>query len=272
MSYKYQPLKPDHNGNPRIRVIHLMPSENVDDLLTCRIVHATLHDNSYSALSYTWGERVFSKTLVVNECTRIYITENLNFALRRLRLAGILTLWVDAICINQQDVQERAQQIRLMGRIFSQAKRVLVWTGLDNASRDGRHCLEHLARLSESRLSFSYDKRFKPYIIDLISDASPDRQTRGPPSRDTCDANAAIDHEKLQKFDTNQRKNFSQRWRLSGAEASRGGDGSSHLFNNSAQGAHPGFRNDDREYIRSYQSRQRELAEQTSKQDYDMIS
>jgi Heterokaryon incompatibility protein (HET) len=141
--YKYRSFRLDHNGNSTIRVMLLTPSKNVDDFLTCRIVHKTLHDcSSYHALSYTWGEPVFSKTLVVDKSMRIPITENLDFALRKLRLDGIRALWVDAICINQQDVQERAQQVRLMGRIFSQAKSVIIWTGLDNASRDGWHCLE----------------------------------------------------------------------------------------------------------------------------------
>ena len=105
--YKYRSFRLDHNGNSTIRVMLLMPSKNVDDFLTCRIVHTTLHDSSsYYALSYTWGEPVFSKTLVVDESMRIPITENLDFALRRLRLAGIQALWVDAICINQDDVDQ----------------------------------------------------------------------------------------------------------------------------------------------------------------------
>lgn len=98
--YKYRSFRLDHNGNSTIRVMLLTPSKDVDDFVTCRIVHMTLHDySSYHALSYTLGEPVFSKTLVVDESMRIPITgENLDFALRRLRLAGIRALWVDTIC------------------------------------------------------------------------------------------------------------------------------------------------------------------------------
>jgi hypothetical protein len=174
--YKYRPLGPDHNGRPEIRVIFLTPSIHVDKILHCRIVRTGLLGSYYCALSYAWGEPVFTKTLVVDENSFIPITENLDVALRRLRLASIRILWVDAVCINQQDVQERAQQIMLMGRVFSQAEKVLVWTELDNASRDGRYCLEFLDRISDRR-SFSFDEKFSLFSIDQNSKSFDDLRT-----------------------------------------------------------------------------------------------
>jgi hypothetical protein len=249
--YKYQSFRLDHNGNSTIRVMLLTPSKNVDDFLTCRIVHKTLHDcSSYHALSYTWGEPVFSKTLVVDKSMRIPITENLDFALRRLRLAGIRALWVDAICINQQDVQERAQQVRLMGRIFSQAKRVIIWTGLDNASRDGWHCLEHLDRLSTVKSSLSYDERFRPLSTNQKQSPLNDRQTCSPKDP--------------QKFATSRNGDgCDQRRGTSRVESNRRHKGSNHVFDKSAQDTYARFGN---------RPHWGQLTERTSKHDYDVIS
>lgn len=61
---------------------------------------------------------------------RIPVTENLHTALKRFRFPDKpRTLWVDAICINQQDVPERNQQVQIMGPIFKNAGCVLVWLG-----------------------------------------------------------------------------------------------------------------------------------------------
>jgi hypothetical protein len=45
-------------------------------------------------------------------------------------------LWVDAICINQGNNEERAQQVQLMAKIYSRATRVLVWLGETAANSD----------------------------------------------------------------------------------------------------------------------------------------
>jgi Heterokaryon incompatibility protein (HET) len=61
---------------------------------------------------------------------RLDVTKNLHVALLYLRDHFLeRTLWVDAICINQNDKKERGQQIRLMANIYSRAARVLVWLG-----------------------------------------------------------------------------------------------------------------------------------------------
>ena len=129
--------------------------------MRCRIVHATLKKSRYNALSYTWGELIFNKTLIVlgdrnigspfrKPEYEIPTTANLDMALRRMRIdyAGKMLLWVDAVCINQADPLERTSQVQVMGQIFSSAKRVLIWTGLDNSSRDGARCLEVLSRFA----------------------------------------------------------------------------------------------------------------------------
>jgi hypothetical protein len=75
--------------------------------------------DKYEALSYEWGEPVFSHTIHLLALKRIlYITENLHAALSRLRDASHTRhLWVDALCINQSDPDEKSQQMPLMAGI-----------------------------------------------------------------------------------------------------------------------------------------------------------
>jgi hypothetical protein len=57
------------------------------------------------------------------------VTANLEAAFRRLRSKGYSRLWVDAICINQEDKAEKSRQLLLMGSIYRRAKEVAAWTG-----------------------------------------------------------------------------------------------------------------------------------------------
>ncbi|KAI0140441.1 heterokaryon incompatibility protein-domain-containing protein [Xylariaceae sp. FL1272] len=94
---------------------------------------------NYEALSYCWGDTSL-KTAVgirprdLHSCTeqtnRLMVGENLSDALRYLRSPSQpRTLWIDAICINQSDKEERAQQVARMCHIFSRSARVVAWIG-----------------------------------------------------------------------------------------------------------------------------------------------
>lgn len=71
---------------------------------------------------------------------RIPITKNCEAALRRLRLQSRnRRLWIDAICINQQDISEKSHQVRLMSRIYSNASQVLAYLGIEPSQVTMRH-------------------------------------------------------------------------------------------------------------------------------------
>jgi hypothetical protein len=86
----------------------------------------------YNTLSYTWGDPTNTRIIYVND-QEFAVTINLEAALRVLRNKYAseprLHLWVDAICINQNDTDERNLQVKRMGEIYSQAFRVDVWLG-----------------------------------------------------------------------------------------------------------------------------------------------
>jgi hypothetical protein len=71
------------------------------------------------------------------------ITENLEAALRQLQQSDKpITLWVDAVCIDQTNLFERSEQVRSMGRIYHQAERVIVWLGPQSPLRDDQICIQ----------------------------------------------------------------------------------------------------------------------------------
>lgn len=102
----------------------------------------------YSALSYTWGRDPPSVPILVNGKATL-VTDNLYLALLQFRERGIKTLWVDFLCINQNDLAERASQVSLMRDVYCKAETVLVWLGESNAlttrAFDELHGLAELA-------------------------------------------------------------------------------------------------------------------------------
>lgn len=94
--------------------------------------HASLDDNQthYGALSYVWGETTDPIGVYIDGFL-FEIGRNLHDALTQLRRSGITSwLWVDSICIQQSDVEEKTSQVGQMRSIYSQADLVYIWLGL----------------------------------------------------------------------------------------------------------------------------------------------
>ncbi|KAJ4353241.1 uncharacterized protein N0V89_004968 [Didymosphaeria variabile] len=92
-------------------------------------LHAPHHPfQRFTALSYVWGDPTAPKSILIDGKTRFWVTRNLFDALKTLRRPdGALMFWIDAICINQDDPEEKRWQIGLMRRIYRQAHRVLAY-------------------------------------------------------------------------------------------------------------------------------------------------
>ncbi|KAI1130243.1 heterokaryon incompatibility protein-domain-containing protein [Nemania abortiva] len=125
--YQYQSLPP----SAQTRIIVLEPSGDASAPLVCKIEELIIEsDEGFQALSYTWGEPNFTERLIVDNTTFLRITPNLRDALRRFRKPfSPRRLWVDAVCINQQDEEEKRRQIPFMDVIYRGASAVLVWLG-----------------------------------------------------------------------------------------------------------------------------------------------
>jgi hypothetical protein len=142
----YEPLdKPSDNiGLDRFRLIHLYPLYSIEDQVECTMEIASLRDydsdfiNQYVALSYVWGSSTETRDIIVNGCT-LTISASLESTLRNIRHWNgfdVLRLWVDAICVNQADNEERSDQVRRMGAIYSVARRTIIYLGDSNEGVD----------------------------------------------------------------------------------------------------------------------------------------
>jgi hypothetical protein len=88
------------------------------------------HCPPYIALSYVWGNVNNTRPIIINGHV-LEIGENLHTALVHLQfiLPASALLWIDAICINQNDIQERSEQVGHMREIYSNANEVVIWLG-----------------------------------------------------------------------------------------------------------------------------------------------
>lgn len=129
LPYRYQPLQ--HSDS--IRILILRPSSNTSDPLIARLRHLRLSDASlkHEAVSYTWGDNSDQQTIYFhNGGSELRIGRNCHNALRSLRYERQERwLWIDAICIHQQNLRERADQVQIMDRIYTSAFSVLVYLG-----------------------------------------------------------------------------------------------------------------------------------------------
>ncbi|RSL81794.1 hypothetical protein CEP51_005592 [Fusarium floridanum] len=188
-TYHYAPLPEDC-----IRLLWLMPHENKDAPIQCQLFDYLLPGSRagahlYEALSYVWGspektQSIFTPTGCVP------VTENLHAALSRLRDGSLPRIvWADAVCINQNDTEERDRQVKTMAKIYAKASRVIVWLeetpagGHRDAASDGDLALEEIRRAaagtSLGQLVDMYhnreatDRRDKVYaLIGMSSDVS----------------------------------------------------------------------------------------------------
>ena len=123
--------KPLDFVNFEFRLLTLLENEDSSEegQICCELKHAYLDDSpQYHALSYCWGDPTVIAPILVNGLT-MEVTTNLEAALRELRSQKVKTIWVDALCINQQDPTERGLQVMRMGLIYSRAFTVLAWLG-----------------------------------------------------------------------------------------------------------------------------------------------
>ncbi|KAE8310439.1 heterokaryon incompatibility protein-domain-containing protein [Aspergillus transmontanensis] len=150
--YKSLPLEPNAT-----RMVRLLPDKETNAEIKCELFTYNLTEiagrkHLYQALSYVWcGDQESSaeqrKEMKLHGYT-VPITANLHAALVNLRDYQLeRVLWIDAICINQDDLNEKSNQIPLMRTIYAQADRVIVWLG--EAFEHGDKALETIRDLTE---------------------------------------------------------------------------------------------------------------------------
>ena len=128
------------NNPSHIRLLTLLPGKPGTPLKCELTEFKNPTTGSYEAFSYAWGSVSTSENIEICEATNpeqiagsLPITRNLFDALRRLRTEAPRLLWIDAICMNQDDLEEKGNQVARMGHVYRNASRVIVWLGEDEA-------------------------------------------------------------------------------------------------------------------------------------------
>jgi hypothetical protein len=124
-----------------IRLLTLFPG-NEQETPTCILEVFTLDDHpSYEALSYCWDKPVGGKPvplvcILVNN-KYFEVSAGLHVALTHLRDPTTKRIvWIDALCIDQDNTQEKSEQVQLMRLIYGSASRVVIWLGEGDAGTD----------------------------------------------------------------------------------------------------------------------------------------
>lgn len=128
-------LRPDG-----IRLLELYPGPAKEIPLMGSLILTTLRAceddlvNPYTALSYVWGDPEPTDTITLaGGSIKLGITANLSAALKDIRnKSDVMTVWVDAICINQANILERNQQVSIMRDIYSHAGSTIIYLGSPN--------------------------------------------------------------------------------------------------------------------------------------------
>jgi hypothetical protein len=165
----YQPLRSE---NREIRLLRINSSQPDVFDIHCSLENVSLNAMpTYEALSYEWG-----LPDVNDHCSRVLLnshvvptTPNLRLALNRLPPERCY--WIDALCINQRDDNERGLQVRLMTEIYRHASAVVVWLGLEEGnSKHGMYFLNEAGTfLQNSKDASDPGLAFRDWLHSALS-------------------------------------------------------------------------------------------------------
>lgn len=137
---KYEPL----TSPKEIRLIEIQSGYA---MIKCSLYHAIYDEAEYHAVSYTWGDprpwQSFEESKAWEQADeywvscngqKLQVARNLHDLLTSLRAKRYFKtpIWVDSICINQADLDERSHQVAQMGEIYSHAYGSIVWLGMED--------------------------------------------------------------------------------------------------------------------------------------------
>jgi hypothetical protein len=126
-AFQYEALQDPQD----IRLVEIQPSSNNLTQIECKMITTSLSnsDLSYQCLSYVWGTPDQNRSILCNNRI-LNVTDNLFVALNNLRQnKATFRMWIDQLCINQEDIAERNKQVMLMAKIYEKAERTIIWIG-----------------------------------------------------------------------------------------------------------------------------------------------
>lgn len=144
-----------------IRILTMFPG-SWDAAIRCQLQKRSLDEEvlSYEALSYCWGDKNDKASILVDDIS-FHVRRNLRTALQHIREhnnPNSVALWIDSICIDQQNKQEKASQIPLMAEIYHRATRTISWLGeADNTSDHAMAAIREFGNWLETHEAAVFD-------------------------------------------------------------------------------------------------------------------
>lgn len=181
--YQYHKLPEDH-----VRLFMLFPGESGAPLKGA--IYSVPFDDAgiYRTLSYVWGDEDQQRHPLVTPDGSIQITNTLKTCLEKLRMRKIsITLWVDALCINQAEPVEKSQQIRLLPEIFQGAACTLAFLGADG---DSDAAIEMLLQVRAKDVVKGKPKAYWPEDLPVVDPSWQERRTPPPDAAIWADVRA----------------------------------------------------------------------------------
>jgi len=118
--FVYSPIR----QRTELRLLWVHPEE-FNESVRCDISTRNVSDADYEAISYTWADESGDKSkceLIFLDSTPFPVTRNCEIALKRVRrIISKRCIWIDAVCINRTNDDERGHQVRLMPWIYSKS-------------------------------------------------------------------------------------------------------------------------------------------------------
>lgn len=142
----YKPLPQPQND---CRLLCILPGRTSDPIVCTTSVVILKAAGRYDALSYCWGSQDRTRPIMCDK-TSFSVTPNLESALKRLRSPDVVrNLWVDQLCIDQDNLWEKEQQLGLMADIYRCSSELLIWLGdEEDESRKAYKIIDRLLRLN----------------------------------------------------------------------------------------------------------------------------
>lgn len=146
---RYTPL-----SEKEVRLVRLRMVADHDSTIRVDLITAEWPPSlSYEALSYIWGEPANQPSILISTEDAppwpFQVTQNLHAALYHLRREDCdSVLWIDALCIDQTNVEEKEQQVRKMDQIYQTASNVCVW--LATGTFQSHHGMRHISVVLKS--------------------------------------------------------------------------------------------------------------------------
>ncbi|KAG8169914.1 hypothetical protein KVR01_000659 [Diaporthe batatas] len=152
-----------------IRLLEVLESNCTEDIkIRCKLTTWRITDAPpYHAISYTWGDAGSNATILIDE-KPFTIRKNCEFVLKQARWCKIgRYYWVDSICIDQENFEEKSTQVSIMGKIYQQAAHVLASVG--DHMDDSHFLFQKAQQILMARVSSEARRRMVIYLAGEVA-------------------------------------------------------------------------------------------------------